>query len=143
MIRCVGGKLTNGKPPPAPERRESQGKPVLTMAEREQDNNLDLERMKVSSEIQLRSRGQLFEFVLVAITLIGGFWLAREGKDCQGFLPSLRLGCPAGHLCLPRRDMRTKRRDPGTTHLNGVVFFGCVPKRQQMAQEPGPSLPGF
>jgi hypothetical protein len=138
----MNGKLTSGEPL-APERRESQSKPVLTVAEREQENALGLERMKISSEIRLRSRGQLFEFVLVAITLIGGIWLAREGNDCQGFLPSLRLGCPAGSLCLPRRDMRTRRYDPRTTYLNGVVFSECVPKRQQVAQEPGSSLPGF
>jgi hypothetical protein len=139
----VEEKLRSGGPPPVPERRESQDEPVLTKAEWEDQHRLSLERMTISSGIKLRSREQFFEFVLVAITLIGGIWLVREGKDCQGFLSSLRPGCPGHTLCLSRKDMRMSSCDSRTTYLNGVVFSECTPKRQQPAQALGPSLPGF
>lgn len=57
---------------------------IITMTERQQQHRMELEHAVIHSDILMERLGLAVYFVLAMILVVGGIWLASEGKQLTG-----------------------------------------------------------
>lgn len=59
---------------------------IMTMAEKQQDHRIDLEKLAVSSQLSQSRTGQIFGFIISLVIIACGTYLAMNGHEKTGMV---------------------------------------------------------
>ena len=89
---------------------------ILTMAEKQQNHRMGIEKSVTDSDIQRANQGLILGFILFLLFAIGGFVLLFIGKDVQGYalLGTSFVGGVVNFIRVGRERMRQTQRNKET-----------------------------
>jgi uncharacterized membrane protein len=83
---------------------------VMAMAERQSQHREALEKRVVDGNVASQTRGSYFAFVLLLVTIVGGFYLLHEGKSIVGLAAIVTaVGGAAGVFFYSKHEQKKER----------------------------------
>ncbi|MEW6578361.1 MAG: DUF2335 domain-containing protein [Chloroflexota bacterium] len=85
---------------------------IITMTEKQQQHRMELEHAVIHSDILMERLGLAVYFVLAMILVVGGIWLASEGKQLTGLaVVGASITTLAGALVYAQRQRRQELQE--------------------------------